>query len=69
MDEELFVIPGAENKAMIGARRTVLVNTAAKLNEKQHSDVPPEDRTPQGTDGESPVAEKDETLRGPVSSR
>jgi len=44
MKEELFVVCGAENKAMIAARRILPVETGAKLNEKQHSDVPPEDR-------------------------
>ncbi len=44
MDEELFVIPGAANKAMIAARRVMPVNAQAKLNEKMNTDVPPEDR-------------------------
>lgn len=47
MDEELFVIPGAANKAMIAARRVMPVSAQAKLNEKMNTDVPPEDRTHQ----------------------
>lgn len=45
MNEELFVIPGAANKAMIAARRILPVTTQAKMNKKQHEEVPPEDRT------------------------
>ena len=41
MDEELFVIPGAANKAMIATRRILPVTTQAKMNKKMNSDVPP----------------------------
>ena len=44
MKEELFVVPGGMNKAMIAARRVLPMETQAKLVEKEHSDVPPEDR-------------------------
>jgi len=45
MDEELFVIPGAANKAMVATRRILPVTTQAKLNEKMNSNVPPEKAT------------------------
>jgi short-subunit dehydrogenase len=40
MDEELFVIPGAANKAMVATRRILPVTTQAKMNEKMNSNVP-----------------------------
>lgn len=43
MDEELFVIPGSANKAMIATRRILPVTAQAKINQKMNSDVPPED--------------------------
>lgn len=43
MKEELFVIPGAANKAMIATRRILPVTTQAKMNKKMNSDVSPED--------------------------
>lgn len=43
MKEELFVIPGAANKAMIATRRILPVTTQAKINQKMNSDVPPAD--------------------------
>ena len=42
--EELFVIPGGLNKAMIAARRILPVKTQARINEKQNEKVPPENR-------------------------
>lgn len=45
MDEELFVIPGAANKAMIATRRILPVSTQAKMNKKMNTDVPPEKAT------------------------
>lgn len=45
MDEELFVIPGAANKAMVATRRILPVTTQAKMNEKMNSNVPPEKAT------------------------
>ena len=42
MKEELFVIPGAANKAMIATRRILPVTTQAKINQKMNADVPPE---------------------------
>jgi short-subunit dehydrogenase len=45
MNGELFVVTGAKNKAMVAARRILPVTTQARLNKKQHEEVPPEDRT------------------------
>lgn len=45
MAEELFVVCGAENKAMVAARRILPVGAQLKLNKMQHEEVPPEDRT------------------------
>jgi len=41
MDGEFFVVPGAANKALVAARRILPVSTQAKLNKKQHEEVPP----------------------------
>jgi short-subunit dehydrogenase len=45
MDRELLVIPGAANKALVGARRILTEHAQAKLNEKMYEEVPPEKRT------------------------
>lgn len=47
MEGELFIVPGAMNKAMIAARRILPVSQQAKLNETMNTDVPPEKRTHQ----------------------
>ncbi len=47
MKEELFVIPGAANKAMVATRRLLPVTTQAKVNEKMNTDVPPGEATHQ----------------------
>ncbi|MDQ3621850.1 MAG: short-chain dehydrogenase, partial [Verrucomicrobiota bacterium] len=44
MKEELFVVPGGMNKAMVAARRVLSVGLQAKMNEKMNEEVPPEDR-------------------------
>lgn len=48
MKEELFVVPGGMNKALVAARRILSQGAQAKLNEKFYEEVPPEDikRTP-----------------------
>ncbi len=43
--EELFVVPGGMNKALIAARRVRSVGLQARMNEKTNEEVPPEDRT------------------------
>lgn len=45
MKKELFVIPGAANKAMIASRRLLPVSAQAKINKKMNTDVPPEKAT------------------------
>jgi len=45
MDKDLFVIPGAANKAMVATRRILPVTTQAKISEKMNSNVPPENAT------------------------
>jgi short-subunit dehydrogenase len=44
LKEELFVVPGGLNKAMVASRRLLPVALQAKMNEKMYEDVPPEDR-------------------------
>ena len=45
MDRELLVIPGAMNKALVGARRVLTEHAQAKMNEKMYEEVPAEERT------------------------
>jgi len=52
MDRELLVVPGAANKALVGARRILSEHAQAKLNEKMYEEVPPEKRTRQRGDKE-----------------
>lgn len=58
MKEELFVIPGAANKAMIATRRILPVTTQAKMNEKMNTDVPPEKATHERGEKESAAAKE-----------
>lgn len=44
MNEALFVVPGAMNKALVAARRVLPETTQAKMNLKFYEEVPPEDR-------------------------
>ena len=57
--EELFVIPGGLNKAMIAARRILPVTTQARINEKQNEKLPTQEREHYG--GEK---EKETVTRG-----
>ncbi len=59
MDEELFVIPGAANKAMIATRRILPVTAQAKMNKKMNTDVPPEDATHERGEKELEAAGKE----------
>jgi hypothetical protein len=43
MKGELFVIPGAANKAMIAARRILPMETLAKVHGKMNTEVPPDE--------------------------
>jgi hypothetical protein len=63
MKEELFVVPGGVNKAIIAARRILPVETQAHMTQKEHSEVPPEERTNRGGVKEAAV-EQDEVLPG-----
>lgn len=58
MKDELFVIPGAANKAMIATRRILPVTTQAKMNKKMNSDVPAKDRTHERGEKEAEVAKE-----------
>lgn len=58
MKEELFVIPGAANKAMIATRRILPVTTQAKINQKMNADVPPEKATHQRGEKEATAAKE-----------
>jgi uncharacterized protein len=42
MKNELFVVPGGMNKALVAGRRILSEKAQAKLNEKQYEKVPPE---------------------------
>jgi short-subunit dehydrogenase len=66
MNKEIFVVPGAMNKALVAARRILPVKTAARITEKQHADVPPEDRKRHRGDAEGPAAKKQEAPPGTV---
>ena len=48
MNEELFVVPGGMNKALVAARRILSQGAQAKLNEKFYEEVPADEikRTP-----------------------
>jgi short-subunit dehydrogenase len=58
MKEELFVVPGAVNKALVAARRVLSETAQAKLNEKMYEEVPPEDRKRKRGDIESRATAK-----------
>lgn len=45
MAEELFIVPGAANKAMIAARRILPMEMQAKMNMKMNAEVPAEEQT------------------------
>ncbi len=53
MKRELIVIPGAVNKALVGARRVLTEHAQAKLNEAMYREVPPEKRNRERGDKES----------------
>ena len=55
MKEELFVIPGGFNKAMIAARRVMSVGLQARMNEKMNQEVPPEDQKHRRGEKEQPA--------------
>jgi short-subunit dehydrogenase len=63
MKEELFVVPGGMNKVNIAARRILPVETQAHMTQKEHSEVPPEERTNRRGVKEAAAGE-DEVLPG-----
>jgi short-subunit dehydrogenase len=56
MSEELFVVPGAMNKALVAARRVLPEKTQAKMNKVQYEEVPPEKQKRQRGDVEKEAA-------------
>ena len=45
MEEELFVVPGGMNKALVAARRFLSEGAQAKLNQKYYEEVPASEQT------------------------
>lgn len=58
MREELFIVPGAMNKALVAARRLLSESAQASMNEKFYEEVPPGKRTRKRGDIESEAAMK-----------
>lgn len=58
MREELFIVPGAMNKALVAARRLLSESAQASMNEKFYEEVPPGKRTRKRGDVESEAAMK-----------
>jgi short-subunit dehydrogenase len=56
MKKEMVVVAGGMNKAMITALRFMPESVQAKITEKQHSEVPPEDRKRHRGDEEEKAA-------------
>lgn len=53
MKEELFIVPGGMNKALVAARRVLSQGAQARLNKKFYEDAAPEDQTRDRGDFES----------------
>lgn len=58
MKEELFIVPGMMNKALVAARRVLSESAQASVNEKFYEEVPPGERTRKRGDIESEAALK-----------
>ncbi len=56
MKEDLFVVPGMMNKALVAARRVLSESAQASMNEKFYEEVPPEERQRKRGDIESKAA-------------
>ena len=69
MKEELFVVAGGMNKAMVAARRILSVEKQAKLNLAMNADVPPEERKRYRGDEEGAAANKEEAPPGVAAVR
>lgn len=62
MKEELIVVPGSMNKALVAARRVLTETAQAHLNEKFYQEVPPEDRKRSRGDVEAEAARKEQSI-------
>ncbi|GEP40944.1 SDR family NAD(P)-dependent oxidoreductase [Brevifollis gellanilyticus] len=58
MKEDLFVVPGMMNKALVAARRVLSESAQASMNEKFYEEVPPEERKRKRGDIESKAAQE-----------
>lgn len=58
VNKELFVVPGAMNKALVAARRVLSESAQAAMNEKFYEEVPPDQRKRKRGDLEFATAEK-----------
>ncbi len=56
LKEELFIVPGAMNKALVAARRVLSESAQAAVNEKFYEEIPPGKRTRKRGDIESKAA-------------
>jgi short-subunit dehydrogenase len=56
MKEELFVVPGGMNKALVAARRILSEGAQARVNQSFYQEVPPEDRKRERGDFEKEAA-------------
>lgn len=56
MDNELFVVPGGMNKALVAARRILSEGAQARLNQSYYEEVPPEKQTRERGDVEAAAA-------------
>jgi uncharacterized protein len=56
MKEELFVVPGGMNKALVAARRILSEGAQAKINQSFYQQVPPEDQKRERGDFEREAA-------------
>ncbi len=56
MEEKLFVVPGAFNKALVMGRRLLSEEAQARLNQKFYEESPPDKRTRQRGDVEKAAA-------------
>jgi short-subunit dehydrogenase len=60
INEELFVVPGGTNKAIVAGRRIMSVGLQAKLNEKMNEDVPQRDlKHPRGEKEQAAASNED----------
>ena len=58
MKNELFVVPGGMNKALVAARRILSEGAQAKLNQKFYEEIPPDDQKYDRGDMEKEAAQR-----------